>query len=87
MSILFDRDPWEKPMLAGDREANLEILRKSPSGTLIFWDGETGPAWHHLRPEDFESAGYQRLRSKTYLLAGRVFANPRRQEMHLLYKP
>jgi hypothetical protein len=93
MDILFDRDPWEKPGFSADKAANLEVLRRSPSGTLVFWDGETGPAWQGLTADDLEAAGYERLRSQSYALDGwlqearwlRAF-RPRAQEMHLFYK-
>jgi hypothetical protein len=89
MCILFDRDPWEKPLLTADREKNLELLRESPGGTLMFWDGATGPAWNRLEPADFESVGYVRLRSQQYLIPGRLpwTGAARPVEMHLFYKP
>ena len=71
------------------------VLRKQPAGTLVFWDGETGPSWHGLKPEDFEAAGYERLRSQSYSLDGYLHESEwrwtgkfgaRPQEMHLLYK-
>ena len=93
MDILFDRDPWEKPTFSNDHARNLTLLRESPPGTLIFWDGETGPSWYGLRPADFEAAGYIRLRSQAYRLDGLFFhkswqghGGPRLEEMHLFYK-
>jgi uncharacterized membrane protein len=93
MDILFDRDPWEKPVFSSDTAKNITLLRESPKGTLIFWDGETGPSWYKLRPADFETAGYTRLRSQAYRLEGLFFRNSwqghggsRTQEMHLFYK-
>ena len=38
MCILFDRDPWEKPVFSDEHESNLQLLRASPDGTLVFWD-------------------------------------------------
>jgi len=93
MRIVFDRDQWEKPAFTSDRERNLELIRQSPRQTLIFWDDETGPKWYSLRAEDFESAGYVRLKSQTFKLEGLIFklpwnrfGGPRVQRMHLLYK-
>jgi hypothetical protein len=93
MAIVFDRDPWEKPVLSSDRAASLATLRASPPGTLVFWDGETGPAWHGLSANDIESAGYERLRSQSYRLDGWLRGSRwlatwtlRSQEMHLFYK-
>jgi hypothetical protein len=93
MCILFDRDPWERPTLSADKRANLETLRISPAGTLVFWDGETGPSWYGITDEDLQAAGYLRLQSREYQLEGRLpwrwwydDWGPRRQEMHLFYK-
>jgi len=93
MSILFDRDPWEKPTFSRDIEHNLTLLRESPPGTLSFWDNEIGPTWFGLQPGDFEAAGYVRLRSQSYRLEGLFFRHAwrghggsRTQEMHLFYK-
>ena len=69
------------------------MLRQSPPGTLVFWDGETGPSWFGLSADDLEAAGYTRLRSQSYELDGwlregrwlRGF-KPRTQQMYLLYK-
>ncbi len=93
MCIAFDRDPFENAVFSGLKDADLELLRQSPPGTLVFWDADTGPAWHGLKPVDFEAAGYARLHSRTYVLDGWLresrwlpFAKPRLQEMTLLYK-
>lgn len=93
MRIVFDRDHWEMPALTGDREQNLELVRRLPSGTLIFWDAETGPAWYRLTPHDFEQAGFESILSRQYLLTGRLLPitwagslGARKQSMHLLYK-
>jgi hypothetical protein len=97
MCILFDGcDVWEKTPFSADKGANLELVRKSPAGTLIFWDADTGPSWFKLTADDFESAGYERLRSQSYELHGligfkrRWFFHDwgaRPQQMHLFYKP
>lgn len=93
MCILFDRDPMEKPELSGYRERTLQSLRDAPHGTLVFWDGQTGPAWYSVTADDIEALGYTRLRSKSYTLDGWVlkrmwlgYGGSREQEMHLLYK-
>lgn len=93
MRIVFGRDHWEMPALGAAREQNLDLLRQLPPGTLIFWDGETGPAWYRLTPQDFERAGFRTILSRQYLLTGRLLPitwtgslGARRQSMHLLYK-
>jgi hypothetical protein len=93
MPILFDWDVWTKQPFTKDKEANLALLRKTPANTLIFWDGDTGPAWYNLKADDFERAGFTRLRSHSYSLEGLLVKRwwfhdwgPRRQEMHLFYK-
>jgi len=94
MCILFDRDPWEKPVFSNDYESNLQLLRASPGGTLVFWDARIGPTWHKLAAADFEAAGYLRLHAQTYTLRGYWltrswfgYGGPREQEMYLFYKP
>ena len=93
MAILFDADPWSAPSW-GDSSKNLEIIRGLPSGTVVFWDSETGPAWYHLGRADFEGAGFQVLAAREKALEGRFvkgtvlgMGGPRRQAMCLLYKP
>jgi hypothetical protein len=93
MGIVFDRDQWEKLAFTGDREHNLALVRQSPRQTLVFWDEETGPKWYGLRAEDFESVGYIRLKSQSFLMEGLLFqlpwawfGGPRAQRMSLLYK-
>jgi hypothetical protein len=93
MRIVLDRDLWEKPAFTNNREHNLALVRQSPARTLVFWDEETGPKWYGLRAADFESAGYVRLRSRSYMLEGLFFrlpwdhfGGPRAQQMSLLYK-
>jgi hypothetical protein len=93
MAILFDADPWSAPTW-GDRAKNLEIIAGLPSGTLVFWDDETGPSWFHLTRADFQGAGFELIISRGQALEGRFlkgrvlgFGGTRRQEMHLLYRP
>jgi hypothetical protein len=87
------RDPLENITFTGDRNVDLEALRRAGHGTLVFWDEDTGPAWHGLTAADIESAGFVRLRSQTYVLDGWLRESrwlfgwaPRVQQMHLLYK-
>jgi len=91
--ILLDRDPWEKLSFTSDPGKNLELIRKSPEGTLVLWDEETGPKWYGLWAADFEAAGYQRLMSQDFNMRGwfvrlgwRHVGGPRIQRMHWLYK-
>jgi hypothetical protein len=102
MSILFGRDPAERPLLTKDREQNVQALRASPPGTLVFWDARTGPAFRNLGPYDLERAGYHRLYAASYDLRARwptakllalhwlipaaQWPQPYRQEMFLYYK-
>lgn len=93
MRIIFDRDHWEMPGLTANRAENLDLIRQLPPRTLIFWDGQTGPAWYHLTPQDFENAGFKTLVSRQYLLTGRILPitwkgslGARHQSMHLLYR-
>ncbi|MBO0723944.1 MAG: hypothetical protein J2P41_24170, partial [Blastocatellia bacterium] len=93
MRITLDRDPRENPLFNGDRSHNLELVRSSPGKTLIFWEELTGPSWFKLRAEDFEAAGYTRLKSQDFILNGMLlklpwgrFGTPRIQKMHLFYK-
>ncbi len=93
MRILFNRDLREAPNFSRDRDYNLNLIRQSPSGTLVFWDEDTGPKWFQMRAEDFELAGYVPLRSQSFNLGGLFFTLSRRgyggarlQQMHLFYK-
>ncbi|HEY8460457.1 MAG TPA: hypothetical protein VIM99_08760 [Blastocatellia bacterium] len=93
MWAVFDRDQWEQPPFTADRERNLELIRQSPSQTLVFWDEETGPKWYGLRARDFESAGYVVLKSQAFeleglffRLPGNGFGGPRIQRLSFLYK-
>jgi hypothetical protein len=92
--ILFDRDPWENPAFTPDHERNIELLRDSPSGTLAVWDEKVGPSWLGLKALDFETAGYTRLYSQSFVLKGRMldrpwfgFGGPRSQIIYIYYKP
>jgi hypothetical protein len=93
MRIVFDRDPRENPVFTGDRERNLELVRQSPGRTLVFWDEETGPKWYQIRANDFESAGFDRLKSQAYRIEGKFYTlsrngygGPRIQQLHMFYK-
>ncbi|MFN0109665.1 MAG: hypothetical protein ACKVZH_12490 [Blastocatellia bacterium] len=90
---LLNRDPWEKPSFTSDQKQNIELLRQSPAGTLVLWDDETGPKWYRLRPEHFEAAGYERLKSQDFRLQGYFLrlsgdrlGGWRTQGMHWFYK-
>ena len=92
--ILFDRDPWENPGFARDRETDLRILRESPTGTMAVWDEQVGPKSFGLRVKDFEEAGFVRLHTQSLTLKGYIlnrswfgFGGPRAQTIYLLYKP
>ncbi len=91
MAIRYGRDTSGRPALGLDTEKNVQILRGQPAGTLIFWDAHTGPQYHRLGPADFERAGYERLRARSYelppLLPHRPPLPPHRQELVLYYKP
>jgi hypothetical protein len=93
MAILFDADPWSGPPW-GDLHKNLKLIRELPSGTLVFWDSETGPAWYRLGRNEFENAGFEVVAARErelqgYFVKGTIlgFGGPRRQAMCLLYKP
>jgi len=94
MAILFEVDPWSSPAW-GDRARNLEIIAGLPPQTLVFWDDLIGPAHFQLTDADFERAGFVRLHSKAFVLTRRFgkkegwigIDGPRRQAMHLLYRP
>jgi len=93
MRIAFDRDHWEMPGLSGDRRQNIEMIGGLASGTLVFWDQETGPDWYHLTARDFTDAGFELMVSREYRLPGRIFGrlryypfDARRQTFYILYK-
>jgi 4-amino-4-deoxy-L-arabinose transferase-like glycosyltransferase len=92
-NILVDRDPLEKPRFTWDHDHNMQLLRNLPRGTLVFWDGKTGPSFYRITADDVEAAGFLRLRSRSYVLSGYVennawfdYGGPVEHEMHLLYK-
>lgn len=92
--ILFDRDPWENPVFTRNHEEDLKTLRKLPAGTLAVWDELAGPKEFGLRADDFETAGFVSLYHQAFTLKGYIlnrswfgFGGPRRQTIHLLYKP
>jgi hypothetical protein len=91
MSIRFDRDPNERPPLVADPEKNVQILRASTPGTLVFWDAHTGPQFHAIGPAELERAGYELLHAQSYELEPRLPLSlsarpPYRQELILYYK-
>lgn len=93
MCIIQHCDTRNRIWLSGDHAHNLALLEATPPGTLVFWDGETGPNWYGLRGPDFEAAGFQRLLDRRYEL-GPLFERrfwyrqpwKREQEMMLYYK-
>lgn len=95
MRILFDRNPRETLPWADPEkkpEANLELLRAAPSGTLVFWDAHTGPQFHRVGPAELERAGFELLRRQGYDLRPRLPFAPASvqhyaQELYLYYKP
>jgi uncharacterized membrane protein len=93
-SILFDRDPWENPNFARNRESDLKLLRESPSGTLAVWDEKVGPKWFGLKAGDFHEAGFRLSYSQSFTLKGYIldrswfgYGGPREQVYYLFYKP
>lgn len=68
MSILFDRDPNERPRMGNVPEKVVEVLRAQPAGTLVFWDARTGRQFHAIGPSEIERAGYTLLRAQRYQL-------------------
>jgi hypothetical protein len=91
--ILFDRDPWENPGFARDRETDLRTLRESPAGTMAVWDERVGPKWFGLRAKDFEEQGFVRFHTQSFTLRGYIlnrswfgYGGPRAQTIYLLYK-
>lgn len=92
-AIRFDTDPWKNITFSGDRERNIQLLRESQPGTLALWESRYGPIWHHVNPGDFETAGYELIAKREFVLKGYVlprsffgFGGPRSQEMFLYYK-
>jgi hypothetical protein len=72
MYAALDYDPKRSPPLTADREHNAKLLREAPAGTLVFWEEQTGPSWHHLEARDIEALGYTLLRSDDYVLTGKL---------------
>jgi hypothetical protein len=71
MHIVFG-DQALPPRLDDNREHNLRLLRQAPPGTLVLWDSERGPQWHHLKAQDIQALGYTLLRSDAYVLPGKL---------------
>lgn len=93
MDILFDQDPMGRPAMYANRTANLEMLRQSPPGTLVFWDRDIGLTWYQLTADDIDAAGYELLESRPYLLDGWLHEGQwlarwvvRPQQLYLFYK-
>jgi hypothetical protein len=93
MCIIRRCDTRRRVSLSGDKSSNLALLEKTPPGTLIFWDKETGPNWYGLHAPDFQKAGFTELFDRQYELQPRFqqrrwYDNgwTRSQEMMLFYK-
>lgn len=94
MCILTRCDTRHRVYFSDDHAHNLALLEATPSRTLVFWDGETGPNWYGLHGADFEAAGFRRLFDRQYDLGPRFtrriwyWQQPwnRSQEMMLYYK-
>lgn len=61
-------DGWFQ--LTSDSALNMERLRATPPGTIVYWDDDIGPSWYHLRPADIESAGFHVIRARSYKIPG-----------------
>ncbi|MBK5188407.1 MAG: hypothetical protein JJD97_09170 [Gemmatimonadaceae bacterium] len=93
MCIIRRCDTRHRVQLSSDHERNMTELAATPPGTLVFWDGETGPNWYGLHAPDFRAAGYRQLFDRKYQLGPRFekrrwYRSPwtRSQEMALYYK-
>lgn len=93
MCILLRCDTHDRLIFSGDHAGNVALLAATPPGTLIFWDGDTGPKWYALGAPDFEAAGFTMLFDRRYVLQPRFehrlwYPQPwtRSQEMMLYYK-
>jgi len=102
MCILFGRDAWEEPKWehtwtrdgwVWDHARNVQLIRNSPPGTLVFWDGQTGPTFWGITASDFAQNGYTLLRDSTYVLdgyfkrpIGSPYRGPETVHLYLLYK-
>jgi hypothetical protein len=94
MCIIRRCDTRRRVFFTGDHAHDRALLESSPPGTLVFWDGETGPDWYGLKGPDFEMAGFTKLFDRTYVLGPRFERRlstrrpwTRPQEMMLYYKP
>lgn len=93
MCILLGHNLDESPALpSSDQEGAAALLRRAPSGTLVFWDDQIGPDWFGMTAADIEASGYQLLRTRRYALSGVIGKNTgwtkaREIELSLLYKP
>lgn len=93
MCIILRCDTRHRVILSNDHARDIAELVATPPGTLIFWDGETGPNWYGLRAPDFRAAGFRQLFDRRYQLKPRFekrfwYSEPwtRSQEMLLYYK-
>ncbi len=93
MSVLFDTDPMDRPVLNPNHAESMKILQDLPGGTLVFWDSEIGPSWYGLNDKDIESLGYKRLYSRSHNLQGWLlrdlklrYGGERKLDIHLFYK-
>ena len=93
MCIIRRCDTRHRVWFSNDHAHNMSELAETPPGTLVFWDGETGPNWYGLRAPDFQAAGFRQLLDRRYQLGPRFekrfwYGSPwtRPQEMALYYK-
>lgn len=93
MCIIRHCDTHNRVYFTGDSASDRAKLVATPPGTLVFWDGETGPAWYKLGAADFDAAGFARIFDRKYELVARFprrisYSAPwtRSQEMMLYYK-
>ena len=93
MCIIRRCDTRHRVILSNDHAHDIAELVATPPGTLIFWDGETGPNWYGLSAPDFRAAGFRQLFDRRYQLRPRFekrfwYSEPwtRSQEMLLYYK-
>lgn len=93
MCIIRRCDTKDRLTFSGDHAHNIAELETTPPGTLVFWDGETGPNWYGLSAPDFQAAGFRQLFDRRYQLGPRFakrrwYRQPwtRQQEMMLYYK-
>ena len=93
MCIIQRCDTRNRIFLSDDHARDLALLEATPPGTLVFWDGETGPKWYGLKGPDFEAAGFRKLFDRQYVMGPRFerrlwYPRPwtRSLEMMLYYK-